>query len=183
MIPELGPERAAFLHQRLTQHVVACAREAAITSQASLQVHFQGGSKEKMMDWLGAGITYHPQKGNDVGERMREAFRQTLSNGACKVVLVGSDIPGLTPRILEQAFEALESSQVVLGPASDGGYYLIGLREDKPDLFFGIPWGTGDVMQSTLERVAKLGLKLKLLERLQDVDRPQDLPLAASFLK
>ncbi len=183
MIPELGPERATILHQRMTQHVVACAQQAAITSQASLQVHFQGGSRKKMMEWLGAGITYHPQRGKDLGERMKEAFRKTLGHGACRALLVGSDVPGLTQEVFEQAFHALESCQVVLGPALDGGYYLIGLKEPNPDLFSGIPWGSGDVMKSTLEKIARLGLKLKLLERLQDVDRPQDLPLAACFLK
>lgn len=182
LIPELGPERATILHQSMTQHVVACAREAALTTQASLQVHFQGGSREKMMEWLGTGITYHPQRGRDLGERMREAFRRTLREGAHRVVLVGSDLPGLTREILDQAFQALESCQVVLGPTLDGGYYLIGLKEDSPELFFGIPWGSKDVMKSTLERIAKLGLKVKLLEMLEDVDRPQDLPLAACFL-
>lgn len=182
LIPELGPERATILHQRMTQHVVACAREAALTTQASLQVHFHGGSRKKMMEWLGTGITYYPQKGRDLGERMREAFRRALRHGAHRVVLVGSDLPGLTREILDQAFQALENCQVVLGPTLDGGYYLIGLKEDSPELFSGIPWGSKDVMKSTLERVAKLGLNVKLLEMLEDVDRPQDLPLAACFL-
>ncbi len=183
LIPTLGPEGAAFLHRRLTQHVVNCAREAARACCASLQLHFRGGSEKELKAWLGEEITCYPQQGRDLGERMRRAFEKAFQDGALAAVLVGSDLPGLTPRILVEALEALEKQRVVLGPSTDGGYYLMGLEGgEPPDLFSGMPWGTEHVLTRTLERIATLGLDARLLESLQDIDRPEDLPLAARLL-
>ncbi len=114
---------------------------------------------------------------------MRRAFNEAFQSGACSVVLVGSDVPGLTPFILREALDALEIYQVVLGPATDGGYYLIGLKAGAPDLFSGIPWGSGNVFSRTIEKIERFGLRLRILEKLQDVDTPEDLPSAKLFLK
>lgn len=182
LIPYLGPQTAALLHRRLTEHVVGCAREAARAWNLELQVHFQGGHEQRMREWLGEGIMYQAQEGGDLGERMQRAFGNAFQRGACSVVLVGSDLPGLTSMILGEAFGALETHRVVLGPAMDGGYYLIGMKKDTPDLFSGIPWGSEYVFLRTLERIAQLGLGVKLLKKLHDVDRPEDLPSAAFFV-
>ncbi len=112
---------------------------------------------------------------------MRRAFNEAFQSGACSVVLVGSDVPGLTPFILREALDALEIYQVVLGPAMDGGYYLIGLKAGAPDLFSGIPWGSGNVFSRTIEKIERFGPRI--LEKLQDVDTPEDLPAATLFLK
>jgi rSAM/selenodomain-associated transferase 2 len=108
---------------------------------------------------------------------MARAFREAFQAGIDRAVLVGTDIPGITARILLQAFESLSSADMVLGPARDGGYYLIGLRQPFPRLFVDIPWGTERVLEMTRKVTDDLGLSAVLLETLEDLDRPEDLHL------
>lgn len=117
------------------------------------------------------------QSGQDLGARMAGAIQQTLQDEQLEsVILIGTDCPALTIDYLEQALLALESgSDVVLGPAEDGGYVLIGMRRAIPAVFAGIPWGSDQVLTRTLEALAADGLSYSLLERLWDVDRPEDL--------
>lgn len=183
LIPQLGPQRAALLQRSLTEHIVGCAREEANRWSSGLQVHFHGSSEKAMRDWLGEEIIYHRQEGRDLGERMKRAFEKAFQGGACSVVLVGSDIPELTPVILGKALEALDTHEVVLGPALDGGYYLMGLKAGAPDLFSGIEWGSSHVFSKTKEKIERFGLKAALLETLHDVDTLRDLPSATRFLK
>jgi hypothetical protein len=100
----------------------------------------------------------------------REAVRAALDRGYSRLLVVGDDIPGLTPRHLTRALAALEESDVVLGPAHDGGYYLLGIREWQPALFDRIPWGTGEVLHFTRRRASGQGLRLMLLESRPDLD-------------
>jgi rSAM/selenodomain-associated transferase 2 len=105
------------------------------------------------------------------------AFTEAFEGGMRRVVLVGTDIPGIRPAHLAKAFQALRRKDVVIGPARDGGYYLIGLRRPARELFEGIPWGSREVLERTLYAAAAAGLKVELLERLHDVDRPEDIPV------
>ena len=106
---------------------------------------------------------------------MHDAFQRCFAEGAEKVVLVGTDCPGLSGRIMLRAFDELNQAPVVLGPARDGGYYLIGLTGIPPKLFEGIPWGTDQVLPLTLDLAKRLELPVTLLIPLDDVDRPEDL--------
>jgi rSAM/selenodomain-associated transferase 2 len=108
---------------------------------------------------------------------MREAFREAFRQGARSVVIIGSDCPGITADLLERAFVELETRPLVLGPACDGGYYLVGLKGPAPALFDDISWGRDDVLQRTLSRARRHGMGFTLLRELPDVDRPEDLPL------
>src|SRR5205823_3468783 len=112
----------------------------------------------------------------DLGERLALAFAVGCQDGA-SVVIVGSDTPDLPPARIGAAFAALESDDVdvVLGPAVDGGYYLVGARRLYGCLFDRIPWSTGDVLQETLQRAASASLKVHLLPLWEDVDTPADL--------
>jgi rSAM/selenodomain-associated transferase 2/rSAM/selenodomain-associated transferase 1 len=135
-----------------------------------------------MQDWLGSHLTYRPQGGGNLGRRMQRAFEAAFEDDAAAAVIVGSDIPGISDDILRQAFEALRKKDLVLGPAKDGGYYLIGVRrtlraETYGRLFDGIDWGSDSVMAQTLQIAKDLGLDLAHLESLADVDRPADLPV------
>jgi rSAM/selenodomain-associated transferase 2 len=108
---------------------------------------------------------------------MARGFREALQAGMSRVVLVGTDVPDISPRLLLEAFEALVPSDLVLGPARDGGYYLIGLRKVYRQLFVDMPWGTEKVLQRTMRIADELRLSAVLLETLDDVDRPEDLHL------
>ena len=144
---------------------------------------------EQFRDWLGKDFEYWPQRGEGLGERLRAAFQQAFDEGASQVLALGSDTLNFRAEILSQAFEALKSCDVVLGPARDGGYYLIGMRSRGQakgsahlsvryegagktivELFQNIPWSTEQVLSMTLERATKLELSYHLLEALEDLD-------------
>lgn len=115
-----------------------------------------------------------PQVGADLGERMLCSFRDAFHNGVTQVVLTGSDIPGLTGAHVSDAFAALAAHDVVLGPATDGGYYLIGMNAPGADLFSDMAWSTADVLTHTLSRAASRGLSVQQVARLSDIDHESE---------
>ncbi|MFM7353895.1 MAG: TIGR04282 family arsenosugar biosynthesis glycosyltransferase, partial [Microcystis aeruginosa] len=141
----------------------------------SLQIYFAGKSQELMQAWLGENFTYYEQQGDDLGKRMLSAFAVAFAQGMIRVVLIGTDCPDLNPEILLKAFQLLQRSAVVLGPAADGGYYLIGLSHFVPELFSNISWGTPEVLFETRHRIENLNLQVSYLPMLHDVDVPEDL--------
>ncbi|GIX07022.1 MAG: hypothetical protein KatS3mg115_1425 [Candidatus Poribacteria bacterium] len=138
---------------------------------------------------LAQGIELCPQEGIDLGERMASAFRLALEQGPEPkgAVLIGSDAPLVDRELIEAAFLALRNAEVVLAPAADGGYALIGLRETtKPvldRLFSGIPWSTGEVYAQTLDRIEAAGLRMAQLPLQVDVDLPEDLAQVWALLR
>jgi len=180
LIPELGAEGAARLQRQMTEHALSGALAARNTDGTSIEVRYEGGSRSRMEDWLGFGIQYTPQGSGDLGHRMGRALADAFKTGAGAVVIIGSDIPGIGADIIERAFFALAHRPMVLGPASDGGYYLLGLRRDVPRdvrsaLFEYIHWGSGHVLAQTMDRAKRLQLDPWQLQPLSDVDRPEDL--------
>lgn len=127
-----------------------------------------------MQRWLGSGISFNPQSQGSIGDRMRTAFLDSARQGVHGTVLIGSDIPMLTPDHLEKAFNVLNEQDLVLGPSTDGGYWLVGMRRDF-DIFNGIDWGTEQVFRQTIARAKTLGLSPVLLESLSDMDTIEDL--------
>lgn len=176
LIPALGADGAATLQKEMTRQVVAWARLAADRRQARVEVCHTGDGAE-MARWLGPGQGYAPQGKGDLGARMARAFARAFAEGASRVVVIGSDIPGLTDAHLERALDALRDAPLVLGPAPDGGYHLVGLSAPLPGIFEGIAWGGREVLAHTLERAEEAGVTPVLLEPLPDLDRPQDLTL------
>jgi len=180
MIPKLGAEGAAELQRQMTRHIVSRVTEFAGLHPASLEIRFEGGNKNLMEAWLGAGFDYSFQGKGDIGLRMGRAFEEGFGSGYEPVVIIGSDIPDITADIMQKAFEGLKSHDLVLGPAGDGGYYLIGMRQTafsraNPRLFNGIRWGMDAVLSDTLAVAQELELSYTLLDTLDDVDRPEDL--------
>jgi rSAM/selenodomain-associated transferase 1 len=114
------------------------------------------------------------QEGHDLGERMANAFARSFESGMEKVVLIGTDCPSLQSQHLNQAFEALIHSDLVLGPATDGGYYLIGMKRRADYLFEGINWSTAEVLSQTLAVATAHGLHFNLLDKLSDIDTQED---------
>ncbi|MGD8990750.1 MAG: TIGR04283 family arsenosugar biosynthesis glycosyltransferase [Desulfobacterales bacterium] len=181
LIPALGAQGAARLQRQMTEHIIATAGILKNRQGFSIEVRYEGGNAILMQEWLGTQLTYRPQGGGNLGRRMQRAFVAAFEDDAAAAVIVGSDIPRITDCILQQAFETLRRKDLVLGPARDGGYYLIGIKRTLTSktygqLFDGIDWGSDNVFAQTLQIAKDLGLDLSLLETLTDVDRPADLP-------
>lgn len=177
LIPALGPEGAADLQRRLTRHIMIQARRAAHSAPARLMVSYGDGTREQMAAWLGDDVAYQPQSEGDIGWRMAQSMAQAFGQGAAQVVVAGSDVPQLNRARLTRAFELLENHDLVLGPSTDGGYYLIALKQPAPGLFEDIAWSTDKVLAQTQAAAKQLGMRVGLLDFLGDIDRPRDLDL------
>ena len=182
LIPALGSHGAADLQRRMTERVLHTAEGLQTKRTLTLEVRYEGGSREQMAAWLGNGVILTAQEGGSLDQRMLDAFEAAFSAGCRRVVIIGTDIPGITDAIIDDAFEQLRSKDLVLGPATDGGYYLIGLRHSalngaRPLLSGEIAWGTDKVLQTSIEIAADCGLSYSLLVALTDIDRPEDLPV------
>ncbi|MDF7808402.1 TIGR04283 family arsenosugar biosynthesis glycosyltransferase [Pontiellaceae bacterium B12219] len=178
LIPSLGKGAAAALQREMTEHTVRQARSTG----ADLEVRYTGGTVEQMRDWLGTDLIYAEQGEGDLGERMQRACEDAFSKGWKKALLVGSDCPSNDWKNLTEAFQELDSHDVVIGPASDGGYYLIGLGRavsTKP-LFENIDWGGERVFEQTMQ--AASGLSVHQLPKRHDVDLVEDIPPKISVI-
>lgn len=138
---------------------------------------FLEGDPEPWLERLaaGAGVRIAPQGGGDLGARLARAFRALHGAGARRAVAIGSDSPTLDPSRISQALDRLEHADAVLGPARDGGYYLIGIRPGRESLFEGIPWSTPRVAAETRRRAAESGWTMAELPEWYDVDDAEDL--------
>jgi rSAM/selenodomain-associated transferase 2/rSAM/selenodomain-associated transferase 1 len=174
LIPALGPTGAADLQRRLTEKTLATAKAFALKRRTDVEFRFKGGNVRKMRCWLGSGLSFSPQAGGDLGDRMQSVFFDAFLRGARRVVLLGTDIPALNTENLQQAFDALTENDAVIGPSADGGYWLIGLTRPAP-LFQNIDWGTGAVLGQTLALAHEKGLRIKELNVLTDMDTAEDL--------
>ncbi|MCP5046429.1 MAG: glycosyltransferase, partial [bacterium] len=188
MIPKLGTDGAAELQRQMTRHIVSRVTEFTALDPTPLEIRFDGGNKNLMAVWLGAGFDYSFQGKGDIGLRMGRALEDGFGDGYDTVVIIGSDIPDITADIIHKAFEGLKNQDLVLGPAVDGGYYLIGMHKStfiqaNPRLFNEIRWGTDGVLSHTLAVAEELRLSYLLLDTLNDVDRPEDLAVWQHALK
>ena len=122
-----------------------------------------------------AGFNLIKQTGADLGERLANILTSLFRRDFKKVLILDSDTPNLPVKYIRRGLDRLDKNDVVLGPCEDGGYYLIGLKEDHPVLFKDIPWSTSRVTEFTLEKAKKEGLKVSLLEKWYDVDTINDL--------
>jgi rSAM/selenodomain-associated transferase 1 len=170
LMPELGANGAAALHRALVKRTLSTARKASKARDLILEIHHTG-AMVPMRAWLGSQWEYRPQAAGNLGARMLAS----LAAAPGPAVLIGTDCPDLTPEVLVGAFAALQDCDVVLGPAADGGYYLVGLNSARPEIFKNIPWGSAQVLSSTRERLIEAGLRWHEMATLSDIDRPEDL--------
>jgi len=138
--------------------------------------------RQSFREWM-PGEVLRAQSGDDVGERMDNALKELFDLGAEKAIVVGSDIPCLHKGIIEQAFHELDRRDVIIGPAMDGGYYLIGMKSPHPEIFWNIAWGTGEVFRKTVANIEKKGLRYRAVETLFDVDGLGDFLKAEDMIK
>lgn len=169
----LGAEAAADLYRVLAEE--ALRRTAPSCGDYDRLLFFTPRHAHlEMEDWL-PGETWLPQSDGDLGGRMAHAFSESFRRGARRAVIVGSDVPSLSGDVVRAAFRALDDHDLVLGPARDGGYYLVGLARLHAALFHDIPWSAASVLTMTLERACTLGLSVRLLDPLRDVDTLEDI--------
>ncbi len=178
LIPALGPEGAAEQQRQMTEHTLSVA--PPVRGDVDTQVQYTGADRATMRSWLGPRLLYEAQGSGDLGARMAEVFDNGFTQAYGKVVIVGTDCPGLDSALTTAAFDALDENDLVLGPATDGGYYLIGMAlhgvpEELEAFFADMEWGTDSVLAHTRERAAALELKVHELAPLSDVDYPEDL--------
>jgi len=181
LIPDLGPAGAAELQRQLTEKALTTARAYTQGRGIELGFYFEGGNTKKMSQWLGSGMIFSEQEPGDLGVRMRAAFLKSFQSGRRRVVLIGTDIPGLSIDLLDKAFEALTGHDVVIGPSTDGGYWLIGMQHPV-NLFQDIDWGTETVFEQTIALAKKQGMGVHLLNPLTDIDTVEDLTALSSDL-
>lgn len=175
----LGAGRAVAIHRELAERVLFRARAAALSGAVDLEVRLAGASPAAGRRWLGRRFRVRPQADGTLGDRLAEAMRTAFAEGVPAALAIGSDCPDVSGSLVRDAVAALERSPVVLGPALDGGYYLVGVRASAaasavPALFGDVPWGSSEVLAVTLERLSAAGIAPALLPALADVDRPED---------
>jgi len=170
---DIGDSRAAAVYRQVVELIMT---NTSPSGQEYGRVVLYDPS-ERLSDfeqWL-PGHDFMLQLGHDVGERMDNAIRDLLAQGAEKVVLTGADIPALNAAIITRAFAALDHADVVIGPAADGGYYLIGMKEPHREIFQSIPWSTEKVFEVTVSRIRASELSCSQIVTLFDIDRVEDL--------
>jgi hypothetical protein len=165
----LGDEAALRIYRFLLEKTRAAA-EACSAERCLLYSDFV----DETDDWDAQSFQKSIQHPGDLGQRMESAFQQAFEAGAHKVVIIGSDCPELNGETLNQAFEALETADFVIGPVPDGGYYLIGMKQLQTSVFREMAWSTETVRANTMERILALGKTFALLPMYADVDTEED---------
>ncbi len=173
----LGNERALEIYEELVGHthrVLEQVDDADIfvyMSDSDEVYHFNPSFQVKL------------QKGIDLGARMQHAFEVTFQLGYKRVLIIGTDCPGISPKLLHEAIELLSGNQVTIGPAKDGGYYLLGMDGFYPFLFENIAWSTSEVLDQTLQIAKNNTLGFSLLKKLRDIDTEADYLAEAAKMK
>ena len=176
---QIGSDVAAELYRNFVMDILATLKKLDVNI---INVFDPPDSKEQFQQWLGKECSYFPQVGLDLGQRMKNAFLQAFSGDFDSVIIIGSDVPDLPAKYIELAFDALDTNDVAIGPASDGGYYLIGFARNAflPEAFERISWSSNKVCDQTIDILKKYRQKLYLLPQWHDVDTLVDLK---SFLR
>ena len=173
----IGNEKALEVYEKLLHHTLTITKKA----NAKSAIYFSDNLSNLTPD--AKNVSLHLQRGNDLGERMLNAFSDSFKNGYKQVIIIGSDCYDLTTEIINTAFEYLKEHSLVIGPAKDGGYYLIGMNVLFKDLFINKEWSTETVLNDTLADAEKLNINVKLLPVLSDIDNENDLKNYPELLK
>lgn len=170
LIPGFGPDGAAAIYAKLLAHTVEVARESGIP----FELRVTGAPPEAFQSGLGEDLTVLDQGEGDLTEK--------LARVPAPAIVIGSDCPGLTPQHLWAAHDTLAIEEMVIGPASDGGYYLLGYNSDARFAFEDMPWSTDKVFEETLRRFVAQGIRPAVMPELSDIDTAADLEDWPDFL-
>ncbi|MGE3977610.1 MAG: TIGR04282 family arsenosugar biosynthesis glycosyltransferase [Nitrospira sp.] len=179
LCPPLTPDEAATLHGSFVLDILERTKVAVSKLKLPIDRYLACAPSIthvffKIMEER-QGVKLIDQVGDDLGARMSQAFQTVFAQGYRQILLMGTDVPTISFDHFKQAFTSLESHDLVLGPAFDGGYYLIGLKRTAPELFADIPWSTDQVLRLTREKAAGIGLKTSVIQPWRDVDTLADL--------
>jgi uncharacterized protein len=188
MFSKLSPKECCELQSEMTKHMIKKISRLYSKQNFDFEISYNSESKngQKLMEnWLGKEYKYKKQIGSNLGEKLKNSFQSSFQSGFENVIILGSDIPDIDHRKhLSQAFSLLRNStDSVVGPSEDGGYYLIGLNKKQcenknwEELFNNITWGTKYVFDETVSILKTFNISVSLLEKLNDVDYPEDLEI------
>jgi|SRR6056297_962683 len=166
----IGSANALLVYKKLLSHT----RETAVQVKCDRQLWYSS-MIDRRDSWGSGQFEKRLQTGSNLGARMAAAFRAAFEDGYETVVIIGSDCADLSPNHIEDAFQALQDADAVIGPSEDGGYYLLGLNEYRPEIFSDIEWSTPSVFEETTRHFEQLGLTYRTLETLNDIDTIEDL--------
>ncbi len=175
LIPAIGAEKAADLHRKMTEKTLQKVQQLNQFIEVDISIYFTGGNLDLITAWLGKKYNYYSQIEGDLGSKMYSAFQDTFTEDNQQIIIIGVDCPQLDYQILTKAFMALNNHDLVIGKATDGGYYLLGLNQVKKSLFANINWGTSQVFGQTMAIANSLNYSIYELPILTDIDRPEDL--------
>ncbi|MEQ9188526.1 MAG: TIGR04282 family arsenosugar biosynthesis glycosyltransferase [Cryomorphaceae bacterium] len=167
---DVGDEKALKIYHKLLLYT----REITKQLNADKAVYYSEGIDNNDL-WDNMNFSKHLQQGTDLGERMQNAFAEAFAQGKQRVIIIGSDCLELETYMIKEAFAVLENNDVVLGPAKDGGYYLLGMKKFLPTLFEDKEWSTPDLLMDTILDLKKMNAKYYLLKTLNDIDTAADL--------
>ena len=163
---DLGNEHACEIFKTLASQTLA-----TIPADWPVRIFFTpSDALIEMKNWLGEDRPFFEQSEGDLGQRLESATRETFANGASSVILLGGDCPSITLNHLQEAAKQLNNNTPVIGPASDGGYWLLGLPQHSPTIFEDIAWSSDSVFTSTLNRLETFDVTPHQLEILEDID-------------
>lgn len=168
----LGDEKALEIFVKLSSHIRDITENLAVVDK----IVYYSDAIEQGDLWTDIAYLKALQRGDDLGARMKNAFAEGFRSGYTSACIIGTDCYELTEEVLARSFEALKTADAVVGPARDGGYYLLGMKKTFPELFDNKPWSTDAVFRKTIEDLDLLGLKYAILPVLRDVDTEDDVP-------
>jgi len=170
----IGMEEAVEVYRQFAEHAFLLADDVESQGVRVYIFSVPGAAEKEVKKWVGRPFTFVEQEGESLGERMKNAFDRTFADGATQIVIIGTDVPELDSNTIQSALRILSTHDIVIGPSTDGGYYLLGMKSPAKNVFEGIDWSTEYVFQQTIDKVKALHLSFATLPSFTDVDTEED---------
>lgn len=171
---DIGNNEAARIYSLMTLNII----ESVVAPECYNTIIFYDPpeKEQEIKNWVGKKeIQYAPQEGNTLGDRISNAFKVVFSSGIEKAVIIGTDCLDVSSDIINVAIHLLDETEVVLGPAEDGGYYILALNKYRPEIFQDIDWSTKHVLEQTVLKIVENKLTYHKLKTLKDIDTVEDI--------